>query len=147
MSTSDSRPSTARRSRTVPQVLALVIGVVYLLIGLLGFFVTGFTGWFEHDPDQTLLGFAINPFHNVVHLVIGAAGVALASSDSRARLYGWLLVVGYGATLVYGFFVAGQDTGNILNINVADNWLHGFSVLAGLATALWPRHRDRDVSR
>lgn len=50
--------------------LALVIGVIYLFMGLAGFFVIGLSGWTEHDPDQTLLGFAINPLHNVVHLLI-----------------------------------------------------------------------------
>jgi uncharacterized membrane protein YuzA (DUF378 family) len=57
--------------------LALAIGVVYLLIGLLGFFVTGFEN-FASETNETLLGFEINPLHNIVHVLIGAAGIALA---------------------------------------------------------------------
>lgn len=128
-----------RTGRTVPQWLALAVGVAFTLTGVAGFLVTGFDGWTEHDPDQTLLGFAVNPLHNVVHLLIGVAGLVLSRTDGSARLYGWLLVVGYGATLVYGLFVAGQEDGNLLNINTADNWLHGASIALGLATALWPR--------
>lgn len=124
------------------QWLALVIGIVYLVVGLAGFLVTGFDGFTEHDHSQTLVGFAINPLHNVVHIVIGLAGVALWSTASRARTYGWLLFVGYGATFVYGLVVANNPDGNILNINGADNGLHVVSALAGLAIALWPR-RDR----
>jgi hypothetical protein len=141
MATSDTRPVT-RSGRTVPQTLALVVGGLFLLIGLAGFFVTGFDGWTEHDPDQTLLGFAVNPLHNVVHVLIGVAGLVFARTDGLARVFGWLLVVGYGATFVYGLLVAGQDEGNVLNLNAADNVLHALSVLAGLAIALWPR-RDR----
>lgn len=124
------------------QWLALVIGIVYLVVGLAGFLVTGFDGFTEHDHSQTLVGFAINPLHNVVHIVIGLAGIALWSTASRARTYGWLLFVGYGATFVYGLIVANNPDANILNINGADNGLHVVSALAGLAIALWPR-RDR----
>ena len=131
------------RTRSVPQRLALVVGALFTVVGLAGFAVTGFDGWTAHDPDQTLLGFAVNPLHNVVHLLIGVVGLLLGRTDGSARLYGWLLAVGYGAVLVYGLAVAGQADGNVLNINGADNVLHGASVVAGLVTALWPRRRDR----
>lgn len=141
-STPAARPADTA-ARQPHQYLALVIGIVYLLVGLAGFLVTGFDGFTEHDHSQTLLGFAINPLHNIVHIVIGLAGIALWSSASRARTYGWLLFVGYGATFVYGLVVADNPDANILNINGADNGLHLVSALAGLAIALWPR-RDRD---
>ena len=121
------------------QWLALVIGAVYLLVGIAGFFVTGFDGFAEHDHDQTLLGFAINPLHNIVHLLIGILGLTMWSSPERARTFGWLLVVGYGAAFVYGLFAVNNPDINFLNINAADNWLHILSVAAGLAIALWPR--------
>lgn len=136
--------STRTSHRTVPQWLALVVGAAFTLVGIAGFFVTGFDGWTEHQPDQTLLGFAVNPLHNVVHLVLGVAGLLMSRRDGSARGYGWLLAVGYGAALVYGLVVAGQEDGNFLNINNADNVLHGLAVVAGLATALWPRDRDRN---
>lgn len=141
-----SSPATARRARTVSQTLALLIGAVYLLVGILGFFVTGFDGFTEHDHSQTLLGFAVNPLHNIVHLLIGGLGLALWRTDSGARTYGWILAIGYGATSVYGLVVANNPEANILNINGADNGLHIASTLAGLAVALWPR-RDSAARR
>ena len=132
-------PATSRRTRTVSQTFALLIGAVYLLIGILGFFVTGFDGFTEHDHSQTLLGFAVNPLHNIVHLLIGGLGLALWRTDSGARTYGWILAIGYGATSIYGLVVANNPDANILNINGADNGLHIASTLAGLAIALWPR--------
>ncbi|MEV0890552.1 DUF4383 domain-containing protein [Promicromonospora sp. NPDC050262] len=68
------------RTRGVSQWLALTIGVVYLLVGAAGFLVTGFSGFAEHDHEQTLLGFAVNPLHNVVHLLIGVLGISLWST-------------------------------------------------------------------
>ena len=123
------------------QWLALVIGVVYLLVGLLGFLVTGFDGFAAHDESETLLGFAVNPLHNIVHLLIGGLGVAMWRTARGARTYGWVLAVGYGLASIYGLAVAGNDDGNFLNINAADNVLHILSTLAGLAIALWPDRR------
>jgi ABC-type transport system involved in multi-copper enzyme maturation permease subunit len=132
--------STSSTSTRAPfQRLALVIGAVYLLVGVAGFFVTGFDGFAEHDHDQTLLGFAINPLHNIVHLLIGILGLTMWSTPGRARTFGRLLVVGYGAAFVYGLFAVNNPDINLLNINMADNWLHALSVVAGLAIALWPR--------
>ena len=124
-------------ARTWPQLLALVIGAVYLLVGIVGFFVTGFDNFFGHDTNETILGFEVNPFHNIVHILIGAAGLLLARTLAGARTYGWLLAVGYGATFVYGLFAVGQ-TWDFLSLNWADNWLHLVSALAGLALALGP---------
>ncbi len=137
--------STTARTRDTHQYLALVIGVVYTLVGVVGFFITGFDGFTEHNHDQTLLGFAINPLHNIVHIVIGVAGIVLWSSDARARTYGWLLAIGYGAVFVYGLLVVDDPDTNILNINWADNWLHIATVVAGLAIALWPRRKANDA--
>jgi ABC-type transport system involved in multi-copper enzyme maturation permease subunit len=142
-STPAARPAGTTTARQPHQYLALVIGIVYLVVGLAGFLVTGVDGFTEHDHAQTLAGFAINPLHNIVHIVIGLLGIALWSTASRARTYGWLLFVGYGATFVYGLVVANNPDANILNINGADNGLHLVSALAGLAIARGPR-RDRD---
>jgi hypothetical protein len=136
----------ARTARGVHQYLALVIGVVYLLVGIVGFAITGFDGWLEHDHSQTLLGFAINPLHNVVHLLIGLLGVLMWNRSRTARTYGWILAIGYGATFVYGLIVVNNEDANILNINGADNVLHAVSAIAGLAIALWPARTEHPAT-
>jgi hypothetical protein len=134
--------STAPRIARGPhQWLALVVGVVYLLVGAVGFLVTGFSGFMVHDHDQTLLVFAINPLHNIVHLVIGVLGICLWPTSGGARTFGWLLLIGYGAAFVYGLFAVNDPEINYLNINDADNWLHLGSALVGLLIAVWPARR------
>jgi uncharacterized membrane protein YuzA (DUF378 family) len=144
--TTPTSPSTQHRldegrARLV-QGLAAAVGALFLIIGIAGFFVTGFDDFAEHT-DETLLGFGVNPLHNLVHILIGLAGLVLARTLSEARAFGWLLVVGYGATLVYGLIVADDTEDNLLNLNQADNWLHLAAVIAGLVIALLPvRRRD-----
>lgn len=137
MSAAGGHTGADRQSKTWPQIAALVIGAIYLLIGIIGFFVTGFDNFFAHDTDEAVLGFEINGFHNVVHILIGAAGLALARTLSGARTYGWLLAVGYGAAFLYGLFAVNEEW-DFLSLNWADNWLHLFSALAGLVIALGP---------
>ena len=124
------------RGKSVPEILALALGAIYLLIGIIGFFITGFGNFFEHT-DKTLLGFEINGMHNVVHILIGLAGLVLARTLAGARTYGWLLAVVYGAAFVYGLFATGQ-VWDFLSLNWADNILHLVTALVGLLIALLP---------
>ncbi len=117
------------------QWLALAVGASYTLAGLAGFAVTGFDQFAEHTGD-TLLGFEINPLHNIVHLTIGVLGLAMWRRFDTARTYGWLLAIGYGAAFVLGFVIIGDKERNFLSLNVADQFLHIGSALVGLAMAL-----------
>jgi ABC-type transport system involved in multi-copper enzyme maturation permease subunit len=134
------RPDSAPATRHPSQLLALAIGVIYTVVGLAGFLVTGFEN-FAAETDKTLLGFEINPLHNLVHLAIGLAGLALWRRLDTAKTYGWLLAAGYGLAFLYGLFAAGNSDINFLSINDADNGLHLVSAAAGLAIALWPADR------
>lgn len=48
----------------------------YTPVGIAGFFLTRFSG-FAEPTGELLLGFEVNPLHNIVHLIIGSAGLAL----------------------------------------------------------------------
>src|SRR3954462_6080674 len=129
--------NTSTGARPWPQILALVFGAVYLLVGIVGFFVTGFDSFASTDQHEMLLFFMINPLHNVVHIVIGLAGLLLARTLAGARTYGWLLAVGYAVAFVYGLIAVGKDW-DFLNINAADNVLHIATAIVGLVIALLP---------
>ena len=140
MSTAD-LPGAGHRGMTWPQQLALAFGVIYTLIGIIGFFITGFGDFFGNvngatlHHDETLLGFMINPMHNLVHVLIGVVGIVLSRTLSGARTYGWLLAAGSGAAFLYGLFAVGKDW-DFLNLNWADNILHLLTALVGAAIAL-----------
>lgn len=130
------------RDMSWPQMLAIVIGALYALIGVVGFFITGFDEFFGHTGEE-LLGFEINGFHNLVHLLIGVAGIVLARTLSGARTFGWVLAVAYGAAFIYGLFAVGESW-DFLSLNWADNWLHLVSALAGVVVALGPVRKAAD---
>ena len=132
--------ATSARSGTsatssVNRLLGYVLGIVFLLIGALGFAVTSGVGFADRDGN-TLLGFEVNPLHNIVHLLVGAVlllgasrGVAAARSANIA-IGGTYLVVG-----IIGLFIL-DSSANILALNSADNVLHLVSAAALLGAGL-----------
>ena len=134
MSTAD---DTGAGTRPWPQLLALVFGAIYLLVGIVGFFITGFGDFLSNSEHTMLLFFMINPMHNVVHILIGVVGLLLARTLSGARAYGWLLFAGYLAAFVYGLFAVGESW-DFLNLNPADNVLHVATAVIGLVIAVAP---------
>ncbi len=128
-----------RPGKTVPEILSLAFGAVYLLVGIVGFFITGFDNFAGNEQDEMLLFFMINPLHNIVHILVGIAGLLLGRTLAGARTYGWLLAVAYGAVFIYGLLAAGKDW-DFLNINGADNVLHILTAVVGLVIALLPVH-------
>lgn len=107
--------------------LANVFGVVFLLMGVLGF-VPGVT------TDGHLLGiFDVSTLHNIIHILSGVAAFALASSGEKgARTYFQVFGVIYGVVTVVGF-VQGNTVLGLIGVNMADNLLH----LAITAVALY----------
>ena len=116
--------------RPWPQTLGLAFGAIYLLVGIVGFFVTGFDNFAGNEQREMLLFFQINPLHNIVHVLIGVAGLALSRTLAGAKTFGLLLAVGYALAFLYGVLAVGKDW-DILNINWADNVLHIASALVG----------------
>lgn len=111
--------SSASAQKTPGQMFALVFGIVYIAIGLLGFAFLGSTP----ETREILNLFGIDILHNVVHLAIG--GVLLFSAKDGPTARRGNLIVGsvYLLLAIIGF--AGiLEQGDILNLNLADNFLH-----------------------
>ena len=125
------------------RLLAAVFGVVYLLVGLVGFAVTGFSNFAGTDTGDKLLVFEINPLHNIVHLAIGA--LLLLSSRAVATAKGANTAVGavYLLVGILGLFLIGSNA-NILSLNGADNVLHLASAIVLLGVGL---SQDKNVRR
>jgi hypothetical protein len=122
------------------RLVAGIFGAVYLLVGLLGFAVTGFSNFAGTEGD-TLIVFDVNPLHNIVHLAIGA--LLLFSSKSVAAAKGSNTAVGavYLLVGILGLFLIGTDA-NILALNGADNVLHFASAIVLLGVGL---SQDKNV--
>jgi hypothetical protein len=133
-------PTQVRSQPQPHQLLALALGLMFVVVGIAGWTVTGGMGWTGHDHGRTLAGFAVNPLHNLVHGLVGVAGLVLWRRPGGVRGYGLLLALLYGAVLVYGLLAAGRSW-DVLNVNKADNLLHLGVAVLGLVVAAWPRPR------
>jgi Domain of unknown function (DUF4383) len=120
---------TGARHRTPVQVAAAAVGVLFLLIGVLGF-VPGITtnydtlSWSGHHSGAMLFGlFAVSVLHNLVHVAFGVAGVLMGRTLSGARIYliGGGLV--YAVLWLYGILIDLGSDMNFMPLNRADNWL------------------------
>ena len=142
--TADNNSTTGR---TVPQTLSLVFGAVYLLVGIVGFFVTGFDNFAGNSQHEMLIGlFMINPLHNIAHILVGVLGLLLGRTLAGARTYGWLLAGLYAVLFVYGLIAVGQSW-DFLNVNAGDNVLHIATAVVGLVIALLPVRTAVDAGR
>jgi hypothetical protein len=123
------------------QVVALLVGIVFLAVGILGFIPGITTNLYDgldfagHEGDAKLLGiFQVSILHNFVHLLFGIAGILLASTWSGARAF----LIGGGAIYlvlwIYGLVIDKASDANFVPVNTADNWLH-FGLGAGMVIA------------
>jgi len=114
------------RDRTPVQSVAAVVGVVFLLVGVLGF-VPGITTHYGdlsfagHRSGAKLLGiFQVSILHNLVHLLFGVVGLALAKTIDGARNF----LVGGGVVYLALWVLGVAGAGDWIPSNTADNWLH-----------------------
>ena len=93
--------------------VVMVLGVVFILIGILGFFNNPVLGLFEVDT-----------VHNWIHILSGIVGVAMASmGEASAKTFAKVFGVVYGLVTVVGF-IQGDTVLGLFSINMADNVLH-----------------------
>ncbi|KDN20127.1 DUF4383 domain-containing protein [Amycolatopsis rifamycinica] len=130
--------------RTPRQLLAAIVGVVFLLVGVLGF-IPGVTTHYDtmtfagHHSGALLLGvFNVSILHNIVHLAFGVAGLAMARTASGARAF----LVGGGVVYLvlwlYGLVIDHGSAANFVPVNTADNWLHLGLAVGMIALGLIP---------
>lgn len=117
-------------SRPLVCLVAVVVAVVFVLVGVLGFIPGVTTDYDEmqfagHESQAMLFGvFQVSILHNIVHLLFGVAGLVLARTVSGAR--GFLIGGGvvYAVLWLYGLLIDHDTGANFVPLNDADNWLH-----------------------
>src|SRR3954454_23607931 len=142
--------TTERKTGSPVQAAALIVGIAFVVVGVLGF-VPGITTNYDdltfagHDSDAKVLGiFEVSVLHNIVHLLFGVIGLALARTWNAARSY----LIGGGVVYlvlwIYGLIVGEDSTANFVPVNNADNWLHLLLGVAMVALGLALGRSDAD---
>ena len=129
-------------TRSTIQRITLGFGIIYLLIGILGF-IPGITT-FAANPvgpvpgEGLLLGiFAVNVVHNIAHLVVGAALILGGLSAARVTTVNQAMAAVF-LVLVVGSVIAPIVEG--VAINPPDTVLHlASALLTGYLGFVGPR--------
>lgn len=119
---------------------ALIAGIVYLLVGVMGF-IPGLndmahpgTATYDLAVDAQygfLMGlFPVNILHNIVHLAIGLWGVLSYRSFRGARTFALGLGIFYALLAVMGLIPGLNTTFGLIPIFGNDVWLHAVTAAA-----------------
>ena len=130
-------------ARTLAQKLAFVFGIVFLLVGILGF-IPGITedapGSFAgEDSEGSLLGvFQTSILHNLAHL---AFGIGILAARKHATALTYLLVGGIAYLALFLLGILGAM--DWLPADDTDDWLH-LALAAGLLGAWFVAKKEDD---
>jgi Domain of unknown function (DUF4383) len=126
------------QQRSAAEKCALLVGLLLLAAGVVGFFYNGTFTSNEAVHDDMLGTFAVNGWSNTLYVLIGIWGLAAAGSWEGARAFGYgagLLLTAMGA---WGF-ILGKDQSilSIIPVNGANSavWL-ALGVIAVLCAVL-----------
>ena len=122
-----------------PSTTSIIIGVLFLAVGLLGFIPNPIVG---ETPDVI---FHADTTHNIVHIVSGALfiifAVAMPASVAGFMILFGIVYLGLGVLGLINIGTEGMGTLlGFLHVNGADNILHiGLGILIFLAATIRPR--------
>jgi hypothetical protein len=129
---------------------AVVFGMIFLVVGILGF-VPGLVGGpGAGAPPLGIRGgygylfglFPINILHNLVHVVLGVWGLIAARALPPARTYARGLTWIYAILAVMGLMPGLSTLFGLVPLFGHDVWLHALTAIV----AAWFGYRDRPVS-
>ncbi|MDQ2708483.1 MAG: DUF4383 domain-containing protein [Actinomycetota bacterium] len=114
---------------------ALLAGSVYVGIGVIGFFFTGFSNFTESTGTELFGIFHLTPFHNIIHLGVGALWLIAALTLSPRATSGVNIGIAgvYVVAAVVGYLGALEFLGIRPGFGDADFYLH---LLTGVVTLL-----------
>jgi hypothetical protein len=137
----------------------LIAGIVYLLVGVMGFLPglndMAHPGMAEHDlvvdaQYGFLMGlFPVNILHIIVHLAIGIWGILAYRSFGASRNFALILGIFYLLLAVMGLIPGLNTTFGLIPLFGNDVWLHAVTAIAALAVYFLSRRDDsvRTASR
>jgi hypothetical protein len=119
---------------------ALVLGIAFLLVGIMGFIPALLMHPAGHQHDLVVTGpgegyllglFHVNLLHNLVHLLFGVWGIFAYASLDASRIYSRVVAISYGLLTILGLIPPPFNTVfGLVPIHGHDVWLHAVIALA-----------------
>jgi len=120
---------------------ALIAGVFFLILGLLGFFpgvvekIDGNTldsvGAFDNGFGYIFGVIPTNAIHSILRLAFGISGILASIALDSTRVYCRALAIGYGLFAILGLFPYTNTLFGLAPIFGSDVLLHGLSAAIG----------------
>lgn len=112
---------------------ATLIGGALVVFGIVGFFYSASFGG-PGEVGDVFGSFAVNGWHNLLHIVSGGVGLLVAGYAAR----GYALALGalYVAVAVWGFVGGDASILGFIPVDTADNLLHLALGVLGLGAGL-----------
>jgi hypothetical protein len=138
---------------------SLVFGLIFLVVGIMGFIPSLLTPMAGTSPPLTINGysgylfglFPVNVLHNLIHVVLGLWGLAAWRDFGSARIYSRSLTVIYALLAVAGLFPGLNTVYGLVPLYSHDIWLHaataiiaayfGWAPVSQVASVHQPTHR------
>jgi len=108
--------------KSTVQTVALLFGVVFVLVAILGFITDGGTAMGVETPGMILGLFPTNLLHNLVHLLFGVWGIVGSRSFAGAKQFCTIGGIIYLVLTVLGFFL--PDGFGMVPLGGNDIYLH-----------------------
>ncbi len=119
------------------QTAARIFGIIYLIVGIIGF-IPGISPPVSAGAPPLILSgeynnviglFSTNWLHDVVHILVGLGGLAVAGSFANARSYWKSIAVIFAILFVLGIIPATNTVFGLVPLFGADVWLHLLTVI------------------
>ncbi|MES2354797.1 MAG: DUF4383 domain-containing protein [Pseudomonadota bacterium] len=132
---------------------ALIAGIIYLVVGILGFVPGLLRDPPVNAPDLAveagygyLLGlFPVNVLHNLFHIAIGVAGIVTAKSLSGSRKFAQSVAVIYGVLTIFGLIPGLRTVFGLIPLHSHDVWLHALTAIVSAYFGFRTAPRDEFV--
>jgi len=146
-----------RQGMTPAQWYCLLAGISLLLAGILGFIADATfdtAGGTDAEGGKVggalqgdgFLGFEVNGWHNIVHILSGLLLLAAFRRRGPAKTVALAFGIVYGLVAIIGL-IDGNDVLGIIPVNPADNILHIALSALGILSGLMSRGEYRDSDR
>src|SRR4051812_20468999 len=116
---------------------ALIFGLIYAGVGIMGFIPTFLTPHMDHPALMVesnyglLLGlFPVNTLHSIVHLLTGLVGVVASRRFIAARNYCRAIAIIFGLLTLMGLIPGLNTTFGLIPLYGNDVWLHALTTVA-----------------
>jgi hypothetical protein len=106
--------------------LMYIIGVVFVLVGIIGFF---------SDPILGIID--VDAIHNIIHLATGILAIVFAmQGEARGRKFFLIFGIVYALITVLGFVAGEGKILGLVSINGAGNYFHLVTAIVFLIIGL-----------